>query len=88
MFDPKNVVSGAHEGSATFVRLGKNAKATFENCYCTRYMGTEQGDCVFSEINVPEGCSYKMVEEPFAQYNGKPTLKGIYINHGHKIVIK
>lgn len=38
-------------------------------------MGTEQGECVFSEVHVPEGCSYKMVEEPFAQYDGKPYWK-------------
>jgi len=75
MFDPFQVVSGAHEGSSTFVRLGNGAKATFEDCYCTRYLGTQQGTCVFNTVNLPEGCSFKMVEEPFAQFDGKPYWK-------------
>ena len=72
MFDP---VNADYQGNATFVNLAKGAKATFEDCYCTRYLETKQGTCVFNKVNVPEGCTYKMVEEPFAQFDGKPYWK-------------
>ncbi len=80
MFDPAVVESGLESGSATFVRLAKGAKATFENCYCTRYLETKQGTCVFNKLNVPEGCSYEMVDEPFVQFDGKPYWRtGNYV---------
>ena len=80
MFDPDVVESGLESGSATFVRLAKGAKATFENCYCTRYLETKQGTCVFNKVNVPEGCSYEMVDEPFVQFDGKPYWRnGNYV---------
>ena len=69
MFDP---VQAEYQGNATFVNLANGAKATFEDCYCTRYLETQQGTCVFNKVNLPEGCSYEMVEEPFAQFDGKP----------------
>ena len=75
MFDPDVVESGLESGSATFVRLANGAKATFEDCYCTRYLEIQQGTCVFNKINVPEGCSYEMVDEPFVQFDGKPYWK-------------
>ena len=75
MFDPFHVESRAQQGGATFVRLAKDAKATFEDCYCTRYMGTQQGTCVFNKVNLPDGCSFEMVEEPFVQFDGKPYWK-------------
>ena len=72
MFDP---VNADYQGNATFVNLTNGAKATFEDCYCTRYLETQQGTCVFNTVGVPDGCSYKMVEEPFAQFDGKPYWK-------------
>ena len=38
MFDP---VQAEYQGNATFVNLAKGAKATFEDCYCTRYLETQ-----------------------------------------------
>ena len=72
MFDP---VQADYQGNATFVNLANGAKATFEDCYCTRYLDIQQGTCVFNKVNLPEGCSYEMVEEPFAQFDGKPYWK-------------
>ena len=72
MFDP---VNADYQGNATFVNLANGAKATFEDCYCTRYLEIQQGTCVFGKVNIPEGCSYQMVEEPFAQFDGKPYWK-------------
>ena len=69
MFD---AVNADYQGNATFVNLANGAKATFEDCYCTRYLETKQGVCVFNKVNLPEGCTYEMVEEPFAQFDGKP----------------
>ena len=75
MFDPTRVDSGTEKNSATYVRLPNDVTSTFEDCFCTRYLGTAQGVCGFSEITVPEGCTYKMVEEPFAHFAGKPYWK-------------
>ena len=72
MFDP---VQAEYQGNATFVNLANGAKATFEDCYCTRFLEIQQGTCVFGKVNIPEGCSYQMVEEPFAQFDGKPYWK-------------
>jgi len=72
MFDP---MRADDQGNATFVNLAKGAKATFEDCYCTRYLEIRQGTCVFNTVNLPDGCSFEMVEEPFAQFDGKPYWK-------------
>ena len=72
MFDP---VQADYQGNATFVNLANGAKATFEDCYCTRYLETQQGVCVFNKVNLPEGCTYEMVDESFAQFDGKPYWK-------------
>ena len=75
MVDPTGLVPTAYTGSSIYVRLEEGCKATLEDCYCTRYIGVEQGVCVFSTITVPDGCTYEMVEEPFAQFYGKPYWK-------------
>ena len=72
MFDPEQA---DYQGHATFVNLANGAKATFEDCYCTRYLETQQGVCVFNKVNLPEGCTYEMVDESFAQFDGKPYWK-------------
>ena len=70
VFNVRVSISGS-----TIARLADGCKATFNNCYCTRYFSQKQGDCVFSEIGVPEGCTYTMVEEPDLQFGGKSYWK-------------
>jgi hypothetical protein len=75
MFDPYGLDAGTASNSATYVRLANGVKATFEDCFCTRYFGTAQGVCGFNKITVPEGCTYEMVEEPFGYFGGMPYWK-------------
>ncbi len=59
----------------TFIRLASGKSASFEDCWCTRYIGTEQGTCVFGKVGVPEGCKWEMVEEPDLRFAGKSYWK-------------
>ena len=68
MFDPKE--TSLVDGCATYVRTAEGVTCSFKECYFTKVMGTEQGEAVFNEVSVPEGCSYRFVSEANAPFNG------------------
>jgi len=68
LFDPKE--TSLVDGCATYVRTAEGVTCSFKECYFTKVMGTEQGEAVFNEVSVPEGCSYRFVSEANAPFNG------------------
>lgn len=68
IFDP--AVTPLQNELATLVRMKDGVECTFDECYYTRSMGTPQGTCIFTEVQVPEGCTAKIVSEPFIRLNG------------------
>ena len=56
---------------ATLVRMKDGVECSFDECYYTQSMGTPQGTCIFTEVQVPEGCTVQIVSEPFIKLNGE-----------------
>ena len=73
LFDP--VPDIASDECATFVRMKPGVECTFKECYFTSTMGTKQGEAVFREVEVPDGCTYRFVSEPQAPFNGVDYYK-------------
>ena len=69
IFDPEETPIAIE--CATLVRTAPGVKCTFEECYYTMKMGTDQGQCMFSEVLTPEGCKAEILSEPKMQRNGK-----------------
>ena len=70
------------EGGRTFARMAGGTKATLTDCYFTvaveHYDGPAtavQGECVFDDIIVPEGCTYEFESEPTVNLGGKNYWK-------------
>lgn len=79
LYDPKEQTP--QSGCATFVRQASVVNSTFEECYCTRYLGTEQGKIVFNRIILPEGSTYEMEGEPTVKVGGKRYWEnGAYVH--------
>ena len=55
---------------ATFVRMADGKTLTANNCYYTQDFGGNQGSFVFSEVNVPTGCTAEFLGDPKTTYNG------------------
>ena len=62
--------SGQGHALATYVRTPENMICPMTECYYTNALGLAQGEGVFRECVVPEGCSYRFVSEPNAFFNG------------------
>ncbi|KWW24139.1 MAG: fibronectin type III domain-containing protein, partial [bacterium F082] len=73
LYDPTEVPRV--DGCATFVRTAPGVECTFKECYYTKQMGTVQGEAVFREVIVPEGCTYRFVSEPQVPFNGVDYYK-------------
>ena len=69
LFDPK--VTPLSNECSTLVRTAPGVTCTFKECYYTTRMGSDQGQCIFTEVSVPDGCTAKMISEPFMQRDGK-----------------
>ena len=69
VFDPRE--TPYTDGCATFVRTADGVQCTFEKCYRTILMGTPQGEAVFSEVLVPDGCKAEIVGEPLMTRDGR-----------------
>ena len=69
VFDPQNIayIQGT---PATFVRMAPGVKSTFKECYYTQVFGTQQGEAVFSGVDVAEDCTYEMLTEPTIDFDG------------------
>ena len=69
VFDPQNIayIQGT---PATFVRMAPGVESTFKECYYTQVFGTQQGEAVFSSVDVAEDCTYEMVTEPTIDFDG------------------
>ena len=68
MFDPIPLVSAPE--CANYVRTSPGVECTFKECYYTTSIGTIQGEAVFREVTVPEGCTYRFVSKPQVPFNG------------------
>ena len=68
LFDPRTIPYV--DGCATFVRTAPGVECSFKECYFTQVMGTEQGEAVFSAVEVPEGCTGEIVSEPTVNFDG------------------
>ena len=73
MFDPIPYISASE--CANFVRTKEGVECTFKDCYYTFALGTVQGEAVFRECKVPEGCSYRMVGQADVPFNGVDYYK-------------
>ena len=73
MFDPIPYISATE--CANFVRTKEGVECTFKDCYYTFALGTVQGEAVFRECKVPEGCSYRMVSQADVPFNGVDYYK-------------
>ncbi len=69
MFDPKETAST--DGCATFVRTAPGVECSFKQCYYTIAWGEAQGEAVFRDIIVPDGCVGKIVSESTVKFNGE-----------------
>ena len=68
LFDPRTIPYV--DGCATFVRTAPGVECTFKECYYTQVMGTEQGEAVFSAVEVAEGCIAEIISEPTIDFDG------------------
>ncbi|MBQ8712112.1 MAG: leucine-rich repeat protein, partial [Prevotella sp.] len=66
---------GQGNALATYVRTPDNMICPMTECYYTNALGLAQGEGVFRECVVPEGCSYRFVSEPNAFFNGVEYYK-------------
>jgi len=69
LFDPRTIPYV--DGCATFVRTAPGVECTFKECYFTKVMGTEQGEAVFSAVEVAEGCTAEIISEPTIDFDGQ-----------------
>ena len=69
IFDPYKIPYS--DECATFVRMASGVTCSFEECYYTARMGTDQGKCMFTEVLVPDGCTAEILGKPMMQRNGK-----------------
>lgn len=69
VFDPQNIayIQGT---PATFVRMAPGVESTFKECYYTQVFGTQQGEAVFSGIDMAADCTYEMLTEPTIDFDG------------------
>ena len=68
MVDPKE--TPYYDDCATFARMVAGVTCTFEECYYTQVMGEEQGEAVFREVLVSDGCKAEIVSEPTINFAG------------------
>ena len=73
LFDPIPDISSPE--CATFVRAKEGVECSLKECYFTVAMGTVQGEAVFREVDVPDGCTYRFVSKPQAPFNGVDYYK-------------
>ena len=73
MFDPIPFISASE--CATYVRTKPGVECTLKDCYYTFALGTVQGEAVFREVEVPEGCTYRFVSKADAPFNGVDYYK-------------
>ncbi len=59
------------EGNATYIRTSEGMVCPMTECYFTQAMGLAQGEAVFQRVNVPEGCTWRIVSKPDLSFNGK-----------------
>ena len=69
MVDPKE--TSFYEECATFARMDSGVTCTFEECYYTQVMGAEQGEAVFREVVVSDGCTAEIVSESTINFDGE-----------------
>ena len=62
-------------GGATFVRLPDNVTCTMEECYYTQTIGVQQGEGVFSDVLLPDDCTYSVESGNDITFNGKTYYK-------------
>lgn len=79
MFDPQTIayIKGT---PATFVRMAQGVECSFNECYYTEVFGTEQGEAVFSDVQLAFDGTYEMVTEPTIDFDGNK-----YWQNGAKI---
>ncbi len=58
------------DSDATFTRMASGVTCTFEECYYTQLMGGEQGEAVFREVLVSDGCKAEIISEPTIDFDG------------------
>lgn len=58
------------DGCATFVRTAPGVQCTFKECYYTSAWGLLQGQPVFRQVLVPDGCTAEIVSPPTITFNG------------------
>ena len=68
MYDPASEFTDP--SCATFVRTVENLTCTLDECYYTRVFGMSQGEGVFREISVPDGCTYTIESKVDVPFNG------------------
>ena len=72
LFDPKEYPYAPYVNTcATFVRMPSGVESTFEKCYFTIRMGTQQGKCIFSEVEAAGDCKAEIISEPLIRLYGK-----------------
>ena len=69
MVDPKD--TPYYDDCATFARMAPGVTCTFEECYYTQLMGGEQGEAVFREVLVSDGCKAEIISEPTIDFDGE-----------------
>ena len=69
MVDPKE--TAYFEECATFARMAPGVTCTFKECYYTQVQGAAQGEAVFREVLVPDGCKAEMLSEPTIDFDGE-----------------
>lgn len=68
MVDPKE--TPYYDDCATFARMAPGVTCTFDECYYTQLMGGEQGEAVFREVLVSDGCKAEIISEPTIDFDG------------------
>ena len=65
----------------TFARMASGANCNLSQCYYTQGISTSrQGQCVFTTVSVPEGCSAEILSEPMVKFrNANYYTSGIQV---------